>query len=48
MISFGRAFIANPDRVERLRTGLPLATADEETSYTGGDQGYLTYPGHAY
>ncbi|GLY33339.1 alkene reductase [Kineosporia sp. NBRC 101731] len=48
LVSFGRAFIANPDLVERLRAGLPLATADEETYYTGGDKGYLTYPGHAY
>jgi N-ethylmaleimide reductase len=44
LISFGRGFLANPDLVERLRTGVPLAPADEATYYTGGDQGYLTYP----
>lgn len=43
-IAFGRAFIANPDLVERLRAGLPLAVPDEATFYTGGDTGYLTYP----
>ncbi|MCD5315028.1 alkene reductase [Kineosporia babensis] len=48
LVSFGRAFIANPDLVERLRTGLPLTTADQETFYQGGDRGYLTYPAYAY
>ncbi|MDQ7808629.1 alkene reductase [Amycolatopsis sp. A133] len=43
LIGFGRAFIANPDLVERLRTGLPLAPVDEATYYQGGDTGYLTY-----
>ncbi|MEU2688388.1 alkene reductase [Streptomyces hygroscopicus] len=44
LISFGRGFLANPDLVERLRTGLPLAPADRATFYQGGDAGYLTYP----
>ncbi|MFF8486890.1 alkene reductase [Streptomyces antibioticus] len=44
LISFGRGFLANPDLVERLRTGLPLSPADETTYYQGGDAGYLTYP----
>ncbi|PJE96896.1 alkene reductase [Streptomyces carminius] len=48
LISFGRAFIANPDLVERLRTGLPIAPADEATYYQGGDAGYLTYPAYQY
>ncbi|MFE2873262.1 alkene reductase [Embleya sp. NPDC059259] len=48
LISFGRAFIANPDLVERLRTGLPIAPADENTYYQGGDAGYLTYPAYQY
>ncbi len=43
LISFGRAFIANPDLVERLRLGLPIAPVDEATLYQGGDRGYLTY-----
>ena len=44
LISFGRAFIANPDLVERLRQGLPIAEDDQATWYAGGDKGYLTYP----
>ncbi|MEV8375985.1 alkene reductase [Kribbella sp. NPDC056861] len=44
LISFGRAFIANPDLVERLRLGLPIADHDQDTWYAGGDAGYLTYP----
>ncbi|MFC8391378.1 MULTISPECIES: alkene reductase [unclassified Streptomyces] len=48
LISFGRAFIANPDLVERLRTGLPMAPVDEATYYQGGDAGYLTYPAYAH
>ncbi|WP_435858382.1 alkene reductase [Streptomyces milbemycinicus] len=48
LISFGRAFIANPDLVERLRTGLPIAPADEATYYQGGDAGYLTYSAYQH
>ncbi|MBO3744386.1 alkene reductase [Actinoplanes flavus] len=48
LISFGRAFIANPDLVERLRQNLPLADDDQATWYAGGDQGYLTYPAYRY
>ncbi|WP_395397671.1 alkene reductase [Novosphingobium sp. BL-8A] len=46
-VSFGFAFIANPDLAERLRTGAPLAKADRTTFYTGmGDdrRGYTDYP----
>ncbi|MGV9451613.1 alkene reductase [Streptomyces sp. NPDC003635] len=48
LISFGRAFIANPDLVERLRTGLPIAPADDSTYFQGGDHGYLTYSAYQY
>ncbi|WP_411090977.1 alkene reductase [Streptomyces sp. 049-1] len=48
LISFGRGFIANPDLVERLRTGLPVAPVDEDTYYQGGDAGYLTYPAYQH
>ncbi|MCX4709880.1 alkene reductase [Streptomyces griseus] len=43
LISFGRAYLSNPDLVERLRTGAPIAPADEATYFQGGDTGYLTY-----
>ncbi|MFI7617216.1 alkene reductase [Nonomuraea terrae] len=48
LISFGRAFIANPDLVERLRQGLPIAPHDEATWYEGGDAGYLTYTAYRH
>jgi len=48
LVSFGRAFIANPDLVERLRNALPIAPVDEATFYQGGDSGYLTYPTYQY
>ena len=43
-ISFGRPFIANPDLVQRLRTGAPLNQADVATFYSQGTEGYLDYP----
>ena len=43
-IAFGRPFIANPDLVERLRLGAPLATADSKTYYAFGPEGYTDYP----
>lgn len=46
-VSFGRAFISNPDLVERFRRGSPLARHHRETFYTGhGDDrcGYTDYP----
>ena len=44
LICFGRPFIGNPDLVERLRTGAPLAEAPKETWYGGGAHGYTDYP----
>ena len=41
---FGRPFIANPDLVERLRTGAPLATPREALFYTPDAEGYSDYP----
>lgn len=45
LFAFGRPFIANPDLVERLRTGAPLAVAPEETYYGGDQRGYIDWPG---
>ncbi|KAI8090292.1 uncharacterized protein B0P05DRAFT_530177 [Gilbertella persicaria] len=44
LISFGRAFIANPDLPERLRNGLPLNNYDRDTFYTNEPKGYTDYP----
>ncbi len=45
LISFGRPFIANPDLVERLRTGAPLAEAPKQYWYGGDQTGYSDWPG---
>jgi N-ethylmaleimide reductase len=44
LIAFGRPFIANPDLVERLQTGAPLAEINPATLYGGGAAGYTDYP----
>ncbi|MFC9243309.1 alkene reductase [Streptomyces sp. NPDC057136] len=45
MVSLGRAFLANPDLVERLRIGAPLNPLREQgLMYTGGETGYTDYP----
>jgi N-ethylmaleimide reductase len=44
LFAFGRPFIANPDLVERLKTGAPLAAFDPVTLYGGGAAGYTDYP----
>lgn len=43
-VAYGKAWIANPDLVERIRRGAPLNEADAETFYQGGERGYLDYP----
>ncbi len=48
LIAFGRPFISNPDLVERLRTGMPLAPyTDKSHWYGGGAEGYTDYPAAA-
>lgn len=44
LICFGKPFIANPDLVERLRVGAPLAEGDQATFYGGDAGGYIDYP----
>ena len=41
---FGRPFIANPDLVERLKRGAPLAAPRAELFYTADAEGYCDYP----
>ncbi|KAI0039525.1 FMN-linked oxidoreductase [Auriscalpium vulgare] len=43
LIGMGRAFIANPDLVHRLRAGLALNEYDRTTFMTVGDKGYTDY-----
>ena len=48
LVAFGRPFLANPDLVERLKTGSELAQFDPATLYAPGangfEQGYIDYP----
>ncbi|MCX5192437.1 alkene reductase [Streptomyces sp. NBC_00249] len=44
LISLGRSFLANPDLVERLRTGAPLNEVRDTMFYGGGSEGYTDYP----
>lgn len=44
MIAFGRAFIGNPDLVERLRIDAPLIDAPRQSYYGGGARGYTDFP----
>jgi N-ethylmaleimide reductase len=43
-VSFGRAFIANPDLPSRLRVIAPLAKPDYNHLYAGDETGYTDYP----
>lgn len=44
LVAFGRPYIANPDLVERLRDGAPLAEINWDTVYASGARGYADYP----
>ncbi|MFD0683864.1 oxidoreductase [Actinomadura fibrosa] len=44
LVSLGRAFLANPDLVERLRRDAPLNPMRDEYWYGGGETGYTDYP----
>jgi N-ethylmaleimide reductase len=44
LVAFGKAYIANPDLVERLQAGGPFNTPDKMTFYGGGAKGYTDYP----
>ena len=44
LVAFGKAYIANPDLVTRLRRGGPFNPPDKSTFYGGGAKGYTDYP----
>ena len=44
LVSFGRAFLANPDLVERFLNKQKLNEVDYSTAYHGGEKGYNDYP----
>ena len=43
-VAFGKSAIANPDLVERFRTGAPLNAPEPSTFYADGPEGYTDYP----
>lgn len=43
-VSFGRAYIANPDLVERIKANQNLAKPDYGKLYVGEHEGYTDYP----
>ncbi len=43
-VAIGALFISNPDLVERLQQGAPLAQPDPATFYTQDAKGYTDYP----
>lgn len=43
-VSFGRPFIANPDLVERIRSGAQWTKVDYSLLYVGEEKGYIDYP----
>jgi N-ethylmaleimide reductase len=44
LVAFGRAMLANPDLVARMRLGAALNEPDPATFYTPGAKGYTDYP----
>ncbi|MFI2644338.1 alkene reductase [Streptomyces sp. NPDC018610] len=46
VVSVGTMALANPDLVDRIRSGAPLNTPDPATFYGGGESGYTDYPVH--
>lgn len=44
MFSFGRLFVANPDLVDRFRTGVPMNALRTDGLYDGDERGYIDYP----
>jgi len=44
LVSFGTAYVANPDLVRRLQERAPLNPVNRERLYGGGADGYTDYP----
>lgn len=44
LIAVGRPLLANPDLIERWKTGAALNAPDSSTFYTPGPKGYTDYP----
>ncbi|NEW52772.1 alkene reductase [Nocardia cyriacigeorgica] len=44
LVSLGRSFLANPDLVDRLRSGAPINQTRDAYFYGGSNLGYTDYP----
>jgi N-ethylmaleimide reductase len=44
VITVGTQTLANPDLVDRIKSGAPLNEADRSTFYGGDERGYIDYP----
>lgn len=44
LVVFGRAWLANPDLIERFKKDAPLNAPQMDTFYTPGEKGYTDYP----
>ena len=44
LVAFAKAFLANPDLVNKMKNDLPLNEPDFDTFYTPGEKGYTDYP----
>ncbi|WP_035695891.1 alkene reductase [Christiangramia portivictoriae] len=44
LVSYAKWYISNPDLVKRFENKWPLASYNEDTFYTPGEEGYIDYP----
>jgi N-ethylmaleimide reductase len=44
LVSFGNAFIGNPDLVRRMKEDIALSPSHRDLYYQGGAEGYTDYP----
>lgn len=44
IVAFGRPFVSNPDLVDRMKNGKPLAPLNRDNLYVPGKAGYTDYP----
>ena len=44
LVSFGNAFIGNPDLVRRMKADIALSPPNRDLYYQGGAEGYTDYP----
>jgi N-ethylmaleimide reductase len=44
LVSFGNAFVGNPDLVRRMREDLAIRQPNRDLFYQGGAEGYIDYP----